>query len=98
ARRLAEAGVSVVSVVLNTPASGPEFTNWDDHPDNAMRPGHFGQYMRTRLPYLDQAASALIEDIHGRDLDRRILVVMMGEFGRTPRISYSPATGSTGRN
>jgi hypothetical protein len=98
ARRLAEAGVSVVSVMLNTPKSGPDFTNWDDHADNAMRPGHFGQYMRTRLPYLDQAASALIEDIYRRQLDRQILVVMMGEFGRTPRISYRAVTGSTGRD
>lgn len=98
ARRVAEAGTAVVSVVLNTPHVGPDFTNWDDHPDNAMRPGHFGRYMQTRLPYLDQAVSALIEDIYRRELDRRIMVVVMGEFGRTPRISYRTATGSTGRN
>lgn len=98
ARRVAEAGTAVVSVVLNTPESGPEFTNWDDHPDNAMRPGHFGMYMEKRLPYLDQAVSALIEDIHRRELDRRIMVVMMGEFGRTPRISHRTVTGSTGRD
>lgn len=98
ARRAAEAGATVVSVQLNTPRVGPEFTNWDDHPDNAMRPGHFGDYMRTRLPYLDQALSALIEDIYCRSLDQRIMVVVMGEFGRTPRLSYRTQTGSTGRN
>src|SRR5262249_60041683 len=46
ARRLAEAGTAVVSVVANTPRFGPEFTNWDDHPGNAMRPGHFARYLR----------------------------------------------------
>lgn len=48
ARRLAEAGTAVVSVVANTPERGPTFTNWDDHPGNAMRPGHFAEYMRVR--------------------------------------------------
>lgn len=98
ARRLAEAGASVVTVTLNTPRVGPEFTNWDDHPDNAMRPGHFGQYMRTRLPYLDECVSALIEDVYRRGLDQRIMIVAMGEFGRTPLISHRTVTGSTGRN
>jgi len=98
ARRLAEAGSSVITVTINTPANGPDFTNWDDHADNAMRPGHFGMYMATRLPYYDQAISALIEDVYGRGLDRRIMIVAMGEFGRTPRISYRAVTGSTGRD
>ena len=98
ARRAAEAGAAVVSVMFNTPEDGPKFTNWDDHPDNAMRQGHFGDFMRTRLPYMDQALSALIEDIWRRDLQERVMVVVMGEFGRTPRISYRTVTGSTGRN
>src|SRR5262249_12013067 len=46
ARRLAEAGTAVVSVIANVPRYGPEFTNWDDHPGNAMRPGHFARYLR----------------------------------------------------
>lgn len=87
ARRLAEAGTAVVNLYIDTPESGPDFTNWDDHIGNAGRPGHFAGYMRTRLPYLDQALSALIEDIYTRGLDRRILVVVMGEFGRTPRLA-----------
>lgn len=87
ARRLAEAGSSVISLYIDAPKVGPDFTNWDDHIGNAGRPGHFGGYMRTRLPYLDQALSALIEDIFAKDLDRRVLVAVMGEFGRTPRIS-----------
>jgi hypothetical protein len=96
ARRLATTGAAVVSLYIDTPKRGPEFTNWDDHIMNAGRPGHFGQYMRIRLPYLDQALSALIEDVYARGLDRRVLVVVVGEFGRTPRLS-SNASG-TGRD
>lgn len=98
ARRLAEAGTAVISVVANTPESGPEFTNWDDHPGNAMRPGHFAQYMKVRLPYMDQAISALIEDIHVRGLDRKILLVVVGEFGRTPQLRTGPPDRSIGRD
>jgi hypothetical protein len=87
ARRLAEAGVAVVTITINTPADGQEFTNWDDHIQNAGRPGHFAGFMARRLPYLDQALSALIEDVYARGLDRRIMVLAMGEFGRTPRLS-----------
>ncbi len=96
ARRLCEAGTAVVSVFVNTPKHGPEFTNWDDHILNAGRPGHFADYMRRRLVYFDQALAALIDDIYTRDLDQRIMVVAMGEFGRTPRLSTS-ASG-VGRN
>jgi len=98
ARRLAEAGTAVISVIANTPQSGPDFTNWDDHPGNAMRPGHFAHYMRVRLPYFDQAVSALIEDVFSRGLERQILVVVMGEFGRTPRIRTGPPDNSIGRD
>lgn len=96
ARRLAELGTAVVSLTINTPKNGQEFTNWDDHIMNAMRPGHFGDYMKVRLPYLDESLSALIEDIYARGLDRKILVVVVGEFGRTPRLSHN-AQG-TGRD
>ncbi|HEY0983025.1 DUF1501 domain-containing protein [Schlesneria sp.] len=92
ARRLAEAGTAVVNLYIDTPQTGPDYTNWDDHSGNAGRPGHFAGYMRTRLPYLDQALSALIEDIFQRGVDRKIMVVVVGEFGRTPRI----ATNSLG--
>jgi Protein of unknown function (DUF1501) len=96
ARRLAEAGTSVVSLYIDTPKNGPEFTNWDDHIMNAGRPGHFAGFMKTRLPYMDQALSALIEDIYARGSDRNILVAVLGEFGRTPRLSHN-AQG-TGRD
>jgi uncharacterized protein (DUF1501 family) len=90
ARRLAEAGTAVTTLFINTPRNGPQYTNWDDHAGNAGRPGHFAGYMSVRLPYLDQALSALIEDIFTRGLDRQIMVVVMGEFGRTPRLSKGP--------
>lgn len=96
ARRLAEAGTTVISVSLNTPQVGPEFTNWDDHYLNAGRPGHFAQYMETRFPYYDQAVAALIEDVFERRLDRQILIVAVSEFGRTPKLSVS--AGGAGRD
>ena len=43
--------------------------------------------MRWRGPFMDQGLSALIEDIYDRGLDRKILVVAVGEFGRTPRLA-----------
>lgn len=98
ARRLVEAGTSVVTLFVDTPKNGQEFTNWDDHPGNAGRIGHFGAFMKARLPYLDQALSALIEDIYARDLDRQIMVVALGEFGRTPRLRNDPNFGGAGRD
>jgi uncharacterized protein (DUF1501 family) len=97
ARRLAEAGTAV-GVVANTPENGPKFTNRDDHPGNAMRPGHFAEYMRVRLPYFDQAVSTLIEDVFARGLDRKVMVVVMGEFGRTPRLRTGPPDQAIGRD
>ncbi len=96
ARRLAEAGTAVVNIYFDTPKSGPEFTNWDDHIMNAGRPGHFGTFMDVRLPYMDQALATLIEDIHARGLEKKILVVVVGEFGRTPRLSKNAT--SVGRD
>jgi uncharacterized protein (DUF1501 family) len=98
ARRLAEAGTAVINIFFETPKNGPDFTNWDDHPGNSMRPGHFASYMKTRLPYMDQALSALIEDIFQRGLDKKILVVVVGEFGRTPKMRFGPPDKSYGRD
>jgi len=87
ARRLVEAGTAVVSIFFDTPQNGDTFTNWDDHIANAGKPGHFGKFMDVRLPFMDQALSALIEDIWGRGLEQQVMVVVVGEFGRTPRLS-----------
>ena len=43
--------------------------------------------MRLRAPFMDQGLSALIEDLYARSLDRKVMVVAVGEFGRTPRLA-----------
>ena len=48
-----------------------------------------------RIPKLDMALSALVEDLHDRGLDKDVSVVVWGEFGRTPTINRTPA-GTTG--
>ncbi len=92
ARRLVEAGVDLVATSLDGPLCG-RVGNWDDHAVNH----HVFDAMKARCLYFDRAVSALIEDIHARGLDRRVLVVVTGEFGRTPRISYAKdsASGAT---
>jgi hypothetical protein len=89
ARRLVEAGVDLVTTSLDGPLCG-RVGNWDDHAVNH----HVFDAMKARCRYLDQAVSALIEDIHARGLDRRVLVVVTGEFGRTPKISYAKDSAS----
>jgi hypothetical protein len=88
ARRLVEAGVEVLTSSLNGPLCG-RVANWDDHAVNC----HIFDSLRFRAHAYDQAVSALIEDIYERGLDKRVLVVVTGEFGRTPKIEHSPSTG-----
>ncbi len=88
ARRLVEAGCSFCTVILENPyQSGIEWLkqgtyNWDSHAVNC----HIWDDLKLRLPIYDQAVTALIEDLYNRGLDRKTLVVVTGEFGRTPRI------------
>jgi uncharacterized protein (DUF1501 family) len=89
ARRLVEAGVDLLTTSLDGPLCG-RVGNWDDHAVNH----HVFNAMKERCRFFDQAVSALIEDIHARGLDRRVLVVVTGEFGRTPRISYAQDSAS----
>jgi len=98
ARRLAEYGTGVISLFIDSPAAGQEYTNWDDHPGNAGRIGDFGVFLERRLKFYDQALTTLIEDIHERGLDKQIMVVATGEFGRTPRWRYDKAFGGRGRD
>ena len=88
ARRLVEAGVEIVTTTFDGPLCG-RVANWDDHAVNH----HVFDALRFRAPYFDQAVSALIEDIYDRGLDKRVLVVVTGEFGRTPRISSVASSG-----
>jgi uncharacterized protein (DUF1501 family) len=64
--------------------------NWDDHAVNH----NVFDALRFRAGAYDQAVSALIEDVYARGLDKRVLVVVTGEFGRTPKIEFSPSTGA----
>jgi uncharacterized protein (DUF1501 family) len=88
ARRLVEAGVPYVQVNYSrhpeafTP--GYEF-GWDTHIYN------FELLQDQHCPIFDRAFSALLDDLHERGLLSRTLVVCMGEFGRTPRISARAA-------
>jgi hypothetical protein len=71
ARRLVEAGVRVVTI---------SFGRWDTHYDNFSTNA-------VRIPKLDIALSALVEDLHHRGLDKDVTVLVWGEFGRTPVIN-----------
>lgn len=77
ARRLVEAGVTFVTI--NTDS------NWDHH-------GQVFQLCRQQLPPVDTAVASLVEDLHSRGLAERVLVLLWGEFGRSPRIN-----GAAGR-
>ena len=88
ARRLVEAGVDLVTAQLGGSLCGG-VGNWDDHPVNA----NCFEAIRYRLQFMDKAVAALVEDIQDRGLNKRVLVVVTGEFGRTPRISYQKSTG-----
>ena len=83
-----EAGVDLVTAQFSGTLCGG-VGNWDDHPVNA----NCFEAIKYRLQFMDKAVAALIEDIYDRGLDRRVLVVVTGEFGRTPRISYKASTG-----
>lgn len=89
ARRLVEAGVDIVTTSLDGALCG-RVGNWDDHAVNH----HIFEAMRLRCQYFDRAVATLIEDLSQRGLDRRVLVMVTGEFGRTPRINYQPDSGS----
>lgn len=71
ARRLVEAGVTFVSVRV---------TGWDDHVDITQR-------MRDKGPKFDRGVAALVNDLYERGLERDVLVVAIGEFGRTPHMN-----------
>lgn len=82
ARRLVEAGVPFITLYDG---------GWDHHANL------FGA-LRTRLPNWDQTVAALIEDLDQRGMLESTLVVAMGEFGRTPKISTLPSATKPGRD
>jgi hypothetical protein len=97
ARRLVEAGVGFVTVngwtgpsLNQTQNNGPPSSSWDMHGaemgmGSAFGNGSYG--MGWCLPVLDNALSSLLIDLEDRGLLKSTLVVVMGEFGRTPRIN-----------
>jgi uncharacterized protein (DUF1501 family) len=76
ARRLCEAGVGFVTVW---------YGGWDSHGVNpSVGHGTIEQEMHKLAPAFDHAVPVLLEDLSQRGLDRDVLVVITGEFGRTP--------------
>ncbi|MGE3804867.1 MAG: DUF1501 domain-containing protein [Gemmataceae bacterium] len=89
ARRLVEAGVSVVTLAAGFPRGKQDkdvVGNWDTHRNNFVS-------LRWKLPAYDQALSSLIDDLHERGLANDVCVLVCGEMGRTPRVGQS--TGAT---
>lgn len=90
ARRLVEAGSRLVTIDFPCTAGQKAFS-WDDH----ASVWNIFEQMKIRLPVLDQVVSALIQDIHERQLQDDVLLVVMGEMSHTPRLSN--AGGQPGR-
>ena len=95
ARRLVEAGANWVTVVMENPygETGVPWLkegvyNWDSHAVNA----HIFKDAEVRLPIYDKVITAMIEDLYERGLNKKVLLVVTGEFGRTPRITVRPGT------
>lgn len=78
ARRLVERGVPFVTV---------NHTGWDTHQDIFKLKERYPTDRNAHLPSLDRALSALIQDLTDRRMLDETLVVVMGEFGRTPKIN-----------
>ncbi len=95
ARRLVEAGSSFITMYMNNPdVPGSQKNrihgNWDIHAIN----GDLYYDLGVRMPHFDSAVAALIEDLYDRGLDKKVMLVVSGEFGRTPRITVQPGTRS----
>jgi hypothetical protein len=90
--RLVQAGVKFVTVRAPGGGPGTKAYDWDDHAVNWDMLGA----MHARLPKYDQIVSTLINDLYDRGLDQRVLLVVTGEFGRTPRLEFRD--GKIGRD
>src|SRR5205823_12184750 len=96
ARRLVEAGVRFVQCQagFRLQTETGRTSNWDDHSVNA----HIFQAYEEKMPSFDQSVSALIEDLAQRGMDRHVLFIFCGEFGRTPRIENQDKSRRPGRD
>lgn len=82
ARRLVEAGIPVVTLRMGL---------WDHHGNVIQQVGGISIWhsLRSTLPLLDRSIHALVTDLHERGLDKEVMVLVWGEFGRTPKISLA---------
>jgi len=85
ARRLVEAGVGCVTL---------SYGGWDTHGQNF-------QSLKKQLPQLDKGITNIIQDLHDRGMQNDVVLVVWGEFGRTPKINmnagrdhWSPVMGA----
>lgn len=93
ARRLVETGVSFVTIDLSYhTASG----TWDNHGDNIPPYGGISKGLKPLLPLFDHLLTTLVTDLERCELLDDVLVVSMGEFGRTPNMGTQGS--SDGRN
>jgi uncharacterized protein (DUF1501 family) len=77
ARRLVEAGVGCVTL---------NYGGWDTHSENFKT-------LRRQLPPLDAGLANLVQDLHDRGMQDDVVIVMWGEFGRTPKVGDSTPDG-----
>jgi uncharacterized protein (DUF1501 family) len=82
ALRLVESGVRFVSVCQRGSGPNSPAFNWDDHAVN----WDMLTAMDARLPSYDHLVTTLIDDIFDRGLQQKVLLIVTGEFGRTPRL------------
>jgi len=73
ARRLIEAGVGCVTLAIGS---------WDTHSSNFKT-------LKAQLPYVDRGVANLIQDLHDRGMEKDVVTVMWGEFGRTPKVNMN---------
>jgi uncharacterized protein (DUF1501 family) len=86
ARRLVQAGVPVVQANMG------RVQNWDTHSEN------FTRLKSQLLPPLDRGVAALLDDLDTTGLLEETMVMLLGEFGRTPKISTPRGTRHAGRD
>ena len=85
-KRMIEAGVPVVQAAMGI------VQTWDTHTDN------WGKLKNTLLPQLDQGLAALTDDLQESGLMDETLLIVMGEFGRTPKVTTLPGETIPGRD